>query len=190
MSAPDTIACTLMILGKLLDRTPRWVVAGLGLLVGIWILSFVLRQALTTGEATTIPLFAWAHFAGYLFFILSPVELLYAHMLTESHSVTLLFLVAIFTALLAQTIDYVIGYAFSSRVIDKVLGPRKYERFMRRIDRYGGITIFFFCLFPISSPIVVLVAGIMRYPLRWVWVFSTVGLSLKYGFILMLVTPV
>lgn len=154
------------------------------MLAGISILSLVLRHALTTGEATTIPVYAWVHFAGYLFFIFSPVELLYAHMLTESHSFTLVFVVAVSTALLALTIDYAVGYAFSGRVIENVLGPRKYKRYMQHIGRYGGMTVFFFCLFPISSPIVVLVAGIMRYPLRWIWVFSTLGLSLKYAILL------
>ncbi len=172
-----------MVLGTFLNRIPRWAIAAGSMLAGIAILSLAWRYTLTTEEATTLPVFAWVHFAGYLFFIISPVELLYAHMLTASQPFTGLFLTAVSTALLAQTIDYAIGYAFSSRVIDRVLGPRKYKRYMRRIDRYGGMTIFFFCLLPLSSPIVVLVAGIMRYPLRWVFLFSTLGLSLKYAFI-------
>lgn len=171
-----------MVFSNLWDRIPRWAIAGSSLVAGIAILSLAWRYTLTTDEATTLPIFAAVHFAGYLFFIISPVELLYAHMLAESHAFTPLFLIAVSTALLAQTIDYAVGYAFSYRVIDRMIGQRKYKRYQQRIDRYGGLTIFFFCLFPLSSPIVVLVAGIMRYPLRWVILFSTLGLSLKYAF--------
>ncbi len=168
------------------DRIQRWSIALVGLMAGIAILSFVLRHALATGEATRLPVFAWVHFAGYLFFIISPVELLYAHMLAADQPAWPLFLIAVGTAWLAQTIDYAIGFAFSGRVIDQVLGLRKYKRYLRRIERYGGLTILFFCLFPLSSPIVVLVAGIMRYPLRWMWLFSLIGLCLKYALMIAL----
>ncbi len=169
-----------MTFGALLDKTPRWVIAAGGVAVGISILSLILRQSMATGEDTTLWTFSLVHFAGYLFFIVSPVEILFTHMLGEGHSISWLIGLAVITAVTAQWIDYGIGYAFSGAVIDNVIGRRKYTRYMKRIDRYGGMTIFFFCLFPLSSPIVVLVAGMIRYPLRWTTFFSVTGLSLKY----------
>jgi len=169
-----------MSFSNILDKTPRWVIVVAGAVVGISVLSTILRHAMTTGEDTTLWTFSLAHFSGYLFFIISPVEILYVHMLGEGHDGLLLIQLALATALGAQVIDYGIGYAFSGTVIDNVIGEKKYKRYLRRIDQYGGMTIFFFYLFPLSSPIIVLVAGMIRYPLRWMLVFSFTGLALKY----------
>jgi membrane protein DedA with SNARE-associated domain len=169
------------VIGRLLDKTPRWLVVAAGFLTGIAILSLLLRRTMLTGEETTLGMYALVHFAGYLFFILSPVELLYIHMLGESEAgILTLYGLALGTALLAQLLDYAIGRAFSGTVIRNVIGEKKYRRHIGRIERYGGLTIFVFCLFPLSSPIVVLVAGIIRYPLRWVLALSAAGLALKY----------
>ena len=177
-----------MSLHEWLDRTPRWVIVALGAAVGITICSIILLHAITSGEETTIGTFAMAHFAGYLFFIISPVEILYVHMLSEEHSLSLLVGLAIGTAMAAQLIDYGIGYAFSGTVIDKVIGLKKYEIYEQRIDGYGGATIFLFCLLPLSSPIIVLVAGMIRYPLRWMLLFSFAGLSIKSLFLVWVFT--
>lgn len=172
-----------MTFSALLDRIPRWFIVVGGAVAGVSVLSVILRHAMTTGEDTTLWTFSLVHFAGYLFFIISPVELLFAHMLTDEPDTALLILLALGTAIAAQLFDYGIGYAFSRTVIDNVIGERKYRRYLRRIERYGGITILAFCLLPLSSPIVVLVAGMIRFPLRWMVVLSLAGLSLKYLFI-------
>lgn len=169
------------------DRTPRWFVIVAGSFVGISLLSLLLRHSIITGAETTIWKFAGVHFAGYIFFIISPVEILYIHMLREGHDVWTLFGVAMGTALLAQAIDYGIGLAFSNTLIEKIIGARKYQRNMRRIEAYGGWTIFFFCLFPLSSPIVVLVAGMIRYSWKQVALFSIAGLALKYAVLAVLI---
>lgn len=166
---------------SILNKTPRWLILVFGAFIGIALLSLLLRNALTTGEETTLWTFSAAHFAGYLFFVISPVEILYAHMLGEEHAVTTLYALALGTALLAQTVDYAIGLAFSSRVIEHIIGEKKYRRNLHWIEAYGGWTIFIFCLLPLSSPIVTLVAGMIRYPLPKVLLFSSTGLALKYG---------
>lgn len=166
---------------SLLNRTPRWATLIAGAVFGVALLSLLLRNAMITGEATTLWTFAAVNFTGYLFFIISPVEILYVHMLGDDHNVTALFGLALGTALLAQTADYAIGRSFSDKVIDTVIGEKKYRRNLLRIERWGGWAIFFFCLLPLSSPIVVLVAGMIRYPLLHVLLFSSIGLALKYG---------
>lgn len=168
-------------LSSLLNRTPRWLLVVLGAFVGIALLSVLLRNALTTGEETTLWTFSAVHFIGYLFLVISPVEIFYVHMLGAGHDLTTLFGLALGTALLAQTADYKIGLAFSDSVIEKVIGEENYLRNLHRIEAYGGWTIFVFCLFPLSSPIVILVAGMIRYPLLRVLLFSSTGLAIKYG---------
>lgn len=151
-----------------------------GSVVGITVLSVVLRQAMTAGSDTTLSTFSLVHFGGYLFFIISPVEILFVHMLSEEVDVVTLVLLAVGTALAAQSIDYGIGLALSDTVIRKVIGERKYRRQRRRIDTYGGATIFLFCLLPLSSPILVLVAGLVRYPFGRLLAISFSGLASKY----------
>lgn len=168
-------------LSSVLNKTPRWLILVAGAFVGIALLSILLRNALTTGEETTLWTFAAAHFTGYLFFVISPVEILHVHMLGEGHSITTLYALALGTALLAQAGDYAIGRALSSRVIEHIIGERKYRRNLHWIEAYGGWIIFIFCLLPLSSPIVILVAGMIRYPLPQVLLFSSTGLALKYG---------
>lgn len=167
----------------LLDKTPRWVILTIGAVVGITTLSSILHYAMTTGEDTTLMTFSLVHFSGYLFFIISPVEILFWHMLGEEHEASLLIQLALGTALAAQLIDYGIGYLFSGTIIDNVIGERKYERNRKRIERYSGTAIFLFCLLPLSSPIIVLVAGMIRYPVRWMLIFGATGLGLKYLFL-------
>ncbi len=169
-----------MLLIDYLKQNSRWGIAALGTAVGVLILSLFLREILVIGETPTLPAFALVHFSGYLFFIISPVELLFVHTIGRSLDATTLVFLAVGTALLAQLIDYAIGYAFSRPVIHNVIGERKYQRYLRRIERYGGITILIFNLFPLSSPIVVLVAGMIRYPLRRMLLFSASGLAAKY----------
>ncbi|MEQ9394746.1 hypothetical protein [Haliea sp.] len=164
-----------------MNRTPRWLFLAIGAFVGIALLSVLLRNAVTTGEETTLWTFAAVHFTGYLFLVISPVEIFYVHMLGAGHDLTTLFGLALGTALLAQTADYKIGLAFSDSVIEKVIGEENYVRNLHRIEAYGSWTIFFFCLFPLSSPIVILVAGMIRYPLLRVLLFSSTGLALKYS---------
>jgi len=48
------------------------------------------------------------------------------------------------------------------------------------IQKYGNLTIFLFNLLPLSSPIIALVAGILRYRFRDLIYYSLAGLILKY----------
>lgn len=169
-----------MSISRLLDNIPRWLIAGSGLLIGILILSVSMRGVLVGGEEATLSMFAMVHFSGYLFFIISPVEILYVHMLGEPYASGLLFVVAVITALTAQAVDYGIGYSVSSAVITNIIGEKKYHRHLKWIHNYGGLMIFMVSLSPLSSPIVLLVAGMIRYPFRRAMVYSLGGLSIKY----------
>ena len=165
---------------RLIKRIPvsGWI--GLASLVlGATVLSWAIRHVVV-GDNAGLWLFSLVHFAGYLFFIISPVELLFIGMLVEDIDPSILVLLAIGTALMAQSIDYAIGFALSDTVIQKIISERKYRRQRRRIDAYGGATIFVFCLLPLSSPIVVLIAGMVRYPFGKMLAISCSGLASKY----------
>ena len=144
----------------------------IGILAGIYLLSSTLGKAIYGGAQPTFFSFIFTHFAGYLFFILSPVELLFLYFVRLNYNVFLLIFAAIVTAVLAQLIDYTIGYFVSNRVILAIVGQRRYEKLRGKIDKYGGMAIFIFNLFPLSSPVIVLVAGMVQYPLKKVLINS------------------
>ncbi len=148
--------------------------------VAIVLVSSTLGREIYAGRTPGLVSFGVIHFAGYLFFLLMPVEALVPVYQAEGHAGALLVGLAVSTALLAQAVDFGIGRAFSDRVIDDVIGQERFEHFRAKIDRWGGWAILFFNLFPLSSPNMLLVAGIVRYSARKAFLFSLAGLLGKY----------
>ncbi len=152
-------------------------------LTALLILSLTLGQDLVQGRSQSLESFALLHFAGYLFFLLMPVELSFIYCATSYAHVTILVFVALGTALTAQTLDYWIGHTISTQVITKYFGEQKSERAIKHIRRYGNLTIFIFNLLPLSSPIICLASGMIKYPYRKVILYSAAGLLIKYSVI-------
>jgi membrane protein DedA with SNARE-associated domain len=148
--------------------------------VAIVLVSSTLGREIYAGRTPGLVGFSLIHFAGYLFFLLMPVEALIPVYQAEGHAGSLLVGLAVATALVAQAIDYGVGRAFSDRVIDGVIGQDRFDRFRSKIERWGGWAILLFNLFPLSSPNMLLVAGIVRYSARKAFLFSVVGLTGKY----------
>jgi membrane protein DedA with SNARE-associated domain len=158
----------------------RLLVFVVGLLVGLYLVSSIIGSSILKGTQPTLSSFIFIHFSGYLFFILSPVELFFLFLIRLSYNAYLLIFLAVTTAMFAQLIDYMIGYFISDKFIVEVLGEKKYESSKKRIEKYGSLTIFLFNLLPLSSPIIALVAGMLKYKLKKALFYSFVGLLLKY----------
>lgn len=150
------------------------------LLAGMLILSFTIGRHLLYTENPGLYSFALVNFAGYLFFLIMPVEALVPFYLAEGHAGLTIILLAVSTALLAQLIDYTTGNLASTKIINDLIGEKKYLKAEESIRKYGLLTVFIFNLLPLSSPIIVLVAGMLRLRLRKVLFYSFLGLSLKY----------
>jgi membrane protein YqaA with SNARE-associated domain len=151
--------------------------------IAIILVSTTLGREIYAGRTPTLTSFALVHFAGYLFFLLMPVEALVPIYQAEGHGAGVLVLLAVGTALIAQAIDYGIGRAVREPVIHELIGAARYTRFRETIQRWGGLAVLFFNLFPLSSPNMLLVAGITRYSAPRAFMFSAVGLTVKYGFL-------
>jgi membrane protein YqaA with SNARE-associated domain len=158
----------------------RLLVVAATAVVAIAAVSSTLGRQIYAGQTPGLLSFGLIHFAGYLFFLLMPVEALVPVYQAEGHPEVLLVGIAVGTALLAQAVDYGIGRAFSDRVITGFIGEERYERFRQRIQQWGGWAILVFNLFPLSSPNMLLVAGIVRYSAGKAFVFSLAGLLGKY----------
>ena len=145
----------------------------------ILIVSFTLGREIMSGRQPGLWSFSIIHFAGYLFFLLMPVEALVPYYQAEGHTAVVLVGLSIGTAVAAQIIDYIIGRLLSEKVLN-IIGRNKYDRVKGKIDRYGGWAIFAFNLLPLSSPNMLLVAGMVRFNAVYALTISVAGLAVKY----------
>ncbi|NQU88105.1 MAG: VTT domain-containing protein [Mariniphaga sp.] len=149
-------------------------------LIAIIIVSMTVGKELYEGKSQSIFSFGLIHFSGYLFFLLMPVEMAFIYYLSYSKEAELI-AVALGTAISAQIIDYLIGYSVSTKFINNIVGEKRIGRAEKYIKKYGNLTIFVFNLLPLSSPVIALVAGMLKYKFRDVLIYSICGLIIKYA---------
>lgn len=147
------------------------------------LLSLALMNNLITGDETNFITFGIVNFLSYLFFLLLPAEGFFIYYLTQNSNHTTILFVAVITAIIAQISDYALGY-LAAENISVMIKKERYHRYRTWMIKYGYYSIFFFNLMPLSSPIVVLIAGIMKLRLRRVIIISLLGLTLKYVIII------
>ncbi len=161
-------------------RKARIISVVTGLVIVTVILSFTIGRELLAGRQPGLLSFSIVNFVGYLFFLLMPVGVLVPYYIAEGHNILVIPLLAIITALIAQFIDYSIGHTVGYKIIDNLVSRKRYLKAMHYIKKYGGLTIFIFNLFPLSSPIILLAAGMLRYSLKQTMFYSFLGLAIKY----------
>ena len=124
--------------------------------------------------------FAIVNFSGYLFFLFMPVELAFIYYVRGDINIWALHAVALSTAIASQCIDYLIGYIFSTNIIDRLIGRRRYKKAEDKISKYGNVVIFFFNVTPLSSPVISLAAGMLKHRYKDALAYTLAGLILKY----------
>ena len=147
--------------------------------VAITIFSFTIGRELYEGRTQSLTSFGLIHFSGYLFFLLMPVEMAFVYYLSFYRETELIW-IAIVTAVSAQYIDYVIGLFFSLKSLTSLVGEKRILKAEKYIQKYGNLTIFVFNFLPLSSPVIALAAGLLKYRLRDLMIFSVLGLFMKY----------
>ncbi|MBI2112456.1 VTT domain-containing protein [Candidatus Woesearchaeota archaeon] len=150
------------------------------ILLAMALLSITMGRDLINGEEPSLVSFGIINFAGYLFMILLPVESLVPVYQALGYNGFLLGLIAVSTAILAQPINYAVGYMMSSEVIKGLIGEKKYNKMERYIQNYGKVAVFFFNVTPLSSSVLSLVAGMLRFRFRSLMLYSLIGLVIKY----------
>jgi membrane protein DedA with SNARE-associated domain len=146
----------------------------------IAIASLTIGKEIYGSKEHTLLSFAIINLSGYLFFIFMPVELAFIYYLNTSLNIALLNLTAIGTAIFSQAIDYYVGRSFSKQIIDQLIGRQRYEKAESEIRKYGNIAIFVFNLLPLSSPVILLAAGMLKHRLKEAFFYSLAGLLVKY----------
>ena len=161
-----------------------WVIIALSV-IAILYSSWIVGNQIYEQRQPTLISFSIIHFAGYLFFMLMPVEILFAYYAVFDINLPLLLGLALVTALLAEIIDFYIGYLLSNTVINKLIGKEKYQKSQKYIKKYGNAAIFVFHLFPLSSSVLALAAGMLKYRIRYFFTYALLGLFLKYTILLL-----
>ncbi len=147
--------------------------------LAICLVSFTIGRELYADKTESIFSFALVHFSGYLFFLLMPVELAFVYYLSF-YPETELIAVALLTAISAQCIDYLIGKLILPKKIFEFIGQKRIVKAERYINKYGLLTIFVFNLLPLSSPVVALAVGMVKFNFRKYLIVSSMGLLFKY----------
>ena len=148
--------------------------------IAIGIISLTLGKTIFSGQDPALSSFLILNFSGYLFFLLMPVEIMVPYYLSQGHSGLILIIGAVITAMIAQVFDYALGYLASKNIIFDLIGEKRYKKTKKTINKYGDWIIFLFNLFPLSSPIAVLIGGMLRLKFKRVMFLSFAGLTLKY----------
>jgi len=145
------------------------------------IASLTIGKDIYENKGQSILSFAIVNFFGYLFFfLLMPMELAFIYYLRTGYDPIILNLVAILTAIISQVIDYLIGYFFSAQIIDRLIGRKRYEKAEDEIRKYGNWALFLSNLLPLSSPIISLAAGMLKYRMKDAFFFSFAGMVCRY----------
>jgi membrane protein DedA with SNARE-associated domain len=145
------------------------------------IASLTIGKDIYENKGQSILSFAIVNFFGYLFFfLLMPMELAFIFYLRTGYDPLLLNLIAVTTAMISQVIDYLIGYFFSASIIDRLIGRKRYEKAEDEIRKYGNWALFLSNLLPLSSPIISLAAGMLKYPAKEALFFSFAGMVCRY----------
>lgn len=88
--------------------------------------------------------------------------------------------VALSTATAGQVIDYYIGLSMSTAIVNNLVGEKRILNAEKHILKYGNLTIFIFNLFPLSSSVISVAAGMLKFRFKNFIVYSSVGLIIKY----------
>ena len=165
---------------KIRMKKEHIIITVLLLILATAIVSLTIGRELVAGKQPGLTSFSIVHFAGSLFFLLMPVELLVPYYLAEGHNAIILIGLAVATGLVALIIDYALGHLMSHGIIHHVIGHKRMQKARAKVHNYGNLAIFFFNLFPLSSPIVVFAAGTVRHSFGHMILYSFAGLFLKY----------
>jgi len=162
----------------------------LAILIGIALLSLLIQLGLDFSNFYSLaksPItFSILNFAGHLFFVFLPgEEIMFLYFLSTGINMGFVLFLAVATAICAQAIDYLIGKTASTQIIDRLVKPQKLKIAENYVNKHGALVIFFFNLTPLSSPILLLAAGILRYNFKKAMIWSIIGLTVKYAMIIL-----
>lgn len=129
-------------------------------------------------ETTPMGLF-YGHFLGGIFFVPSPDEVIFYYGLLKGNSFILALISAITGYLLAQILNYFLGYKLGEYLMPFVSKKKMYKA-RRYVNKYGSYAIFIFNLIPSPAPLITFALGIAKYNFKKLFILTLLGKLLKY----------
>jgi membrane protein DedA with SNARE-associated domain len=158
------------------------------ILLGSTILFIPLLNTFTNNDAIGLPTYALVNFLSYLFITMTFIELLFTRLVMLGANPYLMVLIAVSTALVALTLDYLAGYFLSKTLLTKFFSEKKIDKYKKKLEKYGNYVIFAFNFLPLSSPLLTLAGGLIRYKYKKIMLYSFLGLATKYILIAVIIT--
>ena len=158
----------------------RIIISFVTIAFAVIIISLTFGKEIMVGKQPSLFSFTLIHFAGYLFFILLPVETIVPYYQAVGHDGFYLVLIAVSTGVIAQVLNFLLGRLISSDVINNLIGQKQYHKAEYHIQKYGSWAVFIFNLLPLASAVLSFVAGVVKFSLRKQIIYSFLGLLIKY----------
>ena len=115
---------------------------------------------------------------GGLFFILMPMEVLFARFAASDHNFLIILVIYLAGIMIAYIIDYYLGMKLTT-VSKKLISPRKFYKIKGKINKYGSAAVFIFNVLPFPSQILSAILGVFKYNKTRFLVFVFLGQFVK-----------
>ena len=136
---------------------------------------------LTYNFANTTPIgIFYSLLIGGIFFVPSADELIFYYGLLNGNPLLFSFVAALTGYMLAQILNYIIGYKISNFMLHLV-SKRKVYKTKRWINKYGVYGIFIFNVLPIfPAPLLIFALGVTRYNFKRLFIITAIAKILEY----------
>ncbi len=121
-------------------------------------------------------------FLGGLFFVAYPPEVLFLVYARIGYNILYISAMMIFYTLLAQLVNYGIGFFIEKKILHRFVKDRKRE-FMTSLKKYDVVFIVVLNILPLPADILSVLLGMMKYDLKKAMLFTFIGKVLKYVFL-------
>jgi len=114
-------------------------------------------------------------------------EALLIYDITQNHNIALLWIVATTGNTIGSIINYTIGLKGKEYLEKKnKLSPKQLDKYENFFQKYGGWTLLLSWTPIIGDPLT-LIAGVLRYDIRWFIIIVAIAKGVRYGVLIFLV---
>jgi len=113
-------------------------------------------------------------------------EALLIYDITQNHNIALLWIVATTGNTIGSIINYTIGLKGKEYLEKKnKLSPKQLDKYENFFQKYGGWTLLLSWTPIIGDPLT-LIAGVLRYDIRWFIIIVAIAKGVRYGVLIFL----
>ena len=121
----------------------------------------------------------YEHFIGGIFVVPSVDELIFYYGLINGNPPLFSFIAAVSGYMLAQILNYLLGYKISNFMLHFVSKKKVYKT-KRWINKYGVYGIFVFNALPLPAPLLIFALGVTKYNFKRLFIITLIAKILEY----------